>query len=92
MPAAEPARTRVPSTQHLVARRPIPGLFSPLNQRAGGTVPSVAPAPEHLQASDLPAYALSIEQASAQRLAADWPHEVTREWAWGGSRGAPIRR
>jgi subtilisin family serine protease len=42
-------------------------------------------------AEDLPAYALPVEYASELRVPADWPHAVTREWAWGGSRGEGVR-
>jgi subtilisin family serine protease len=42
-------------------------------------------------AEELPAYALPVEQASERRVLADWPHVVTREWAWGGSSGEGVR-
>jgi subtilisin len=42
-------------------------------------------------AEELPAYALPVEEAAERRILAEWPHPVTREWAWGGSRGAGVR-
>lgn len=41
--------------------------------------------------SDVPAWALDADAAERNRLATDWPHEVSREWAWGGSDGAGVR-
>ena len=42
-------------------------------------------------ASEIPAWALDAEAAEANRIAAPWPHAITREWAWGGSDGAGVR-
>jgi subtilisin len=42
-------------------------------------------------ADELPAYALQVEQAAERRVLTDWPERVTREWAWGGARGAGVR-
>ena len=39
----------------------------------------------------LPGWALETEEAEATRIQANWPHPVTREWAWGGSRGEGVR-
>jgi hypothetical protein len=39
----------------------------------------------------LPGWALEAEEAEATRVQANWPHPVTREWAWGGSRGEGVR-
>ena len=39
----------------------------------------------------LPGWALEAEDAAASRIRAEWPHPVTREWAWGGSRGQGVR-
>jgi subtilisin family serine protease len=38
---------------------------------------------------ELPAYALPVAEAAP--LLADWPHRLTRDWAWGGSSGAGVR-
>ncbi len=38
---------------------------------------------------ELPAYALTV--AAAKALRTDWPHGVTRDWAWSGSSGAGVR-
>ena len=40
---------------------------------------------------ELPAWTLAAEDRTAPPMAADWPHPVTREWAWGGSRGDGVR-
>jgi subtilisin family serine protease len=42
-------------------------------------------------AAEIPAWALDAEAAEANRIAAPWPHRVTREWAWGASEGAGVR-
>jgi subtilisin len=42
-------------------------------------------------ATEIPAWALDGEAAQANRIAAPWPHQVTREWAWGDSDGAGVR-
>src|SRR5262249_3884647 len=39
----------------------------------------------------LPGWALEVADAAASRIRAEWPHPVTREWAWGGSRGRGVR-
>ena len=39
----------------------------------------------------LPGWALEAEEAEATRIQTNWPHPVTREWAWGGSRGEGVR-
>jgi subtilisin family serine protease len=39
----------------------------------------------------LPAWSLPAGAAEAIGLAVDWPSEVTREWAWGGSTGSGVR-
>ena len=42
--------------------------------------------------SELPAWSLPADAVGAdRRCASDWPAEVTREWAWGGSTGAGVR-
>jgi subtilisin family serine protease len=43
------------------------------------------------QADHLPAWSMRADGAPRERLPADWPHAVTREWAWGGSSGAGVR-
>lgn len=40
---------------------------------------------------ELPAYALPVDEAAEQRIRADWPYPVSREWAWGESTGAGVR-
>jgi subtilisin family serine protease len=45
------------------------------------------PAPEHL----LPAWSLAAGAAESLELPAEWPGQVTREWAWGGSTGAGVK-
>ena len=65
-------------------RRPrVAGLFRPLAATA------VAHAAE--PAEELPAH--SLRRADFARIAveAEWPEQVTREWAWGGSTGKGIR-
>jgi subtilisin len=42
-------------------------------------------------APEIPAWALDAEAAEANRIAAAWPHPVTRAWAWGDSDGAGVR-
>lgn len=37
--------------------------------------------------SSLPAWSLSAADAGRIALSAEWPAQVTREWAWGGSTG-----
>jgi subtilisin len=39
----------------------------------------------------LPAWSLPAGAEKAIELAVDWPPEVTREWAWGGSTGQGVR-
>ncbi len=38
-----------------------------------------------------PAWSLRAGEAAALKVRADWPERVTREWAWGGARGAGVR-
>lgn len=40
---------------------------------------------------DLPAWGLAAEAVEPVELPGDWPDELTREWAWGGSTGAGVR-
>jgi subtilisin family serine protease len=40
---------------------------------------------------EIPAWALDAEAAERNRVQTDWPHHVTREWAWGGSDGTGVR-
>ena len=40
---------------------------------------------------ELPAWSLPAGRAEAVALPEDWPGEVTREWAWGGSTGAGVK-
>lgn len=40
---------------------------------------------------EIPAWALDVEAAAANRVSTPWPHDVTREWAWGGSDGSGVR-
>ena len=39
---------------------------------------------------DLPAWSLERDVARSERLAAVWPFENPRDWAWGGSSGAGV--
>ena len=41
--------------------------------------------------SELPAWSLPAAAAEEIALAVEWPAEVTREWAWGGSTGKGVR-
>ena len=41
--------------------------------------------------SDLPAWSLPAGATEQIALESDWPAEVTREWAWGGSTGKGVR-
>jgi len=41
--------------------------------------------------SELPAWSLPAAAAKDIALAVEWPAEVTREWAWGGSTGKGVR-
>ena len=41
--------------------------------------------------SELPAWSLPAAAAKGIALAVEWPAEVTREWAWGGSTGKGVR-
>jgi subtilisin len=45
------------------------------------------PAPERL----LPAWSLAAGTAESLELPTEWPGRVTREWAWGGSRGQGVK-
>ena len=40
---------------------------------------------------ELPAWSLPADASESIRMRAGWPEQVTREWAWGGSRGAGVR-
>lgn len=40
---------------------------------------------------DLPAWSLPDDAVERVDLPSDWPPEMTREWAWGGSDGAGVR-
>jgi subtilisin family serine protease len=40
---------------------------------------------------ELPAWSLRRDDPRTQGLTRAWPHEITREWAWGGSDGAGVR-
>jgi subtilisin len=60
--------------------------------KTGTNIADVANAPNREGAEALPAWSLrndAIEDLAD--LPANWPHRVTREWAWGGSRGTGIR-
>jgi subtilisin family serine protease len=39
----------------------------------------------------LPAWSLGRDEAAPPALPMSWPHEITRDWAWGGSAGAGVR-
>jgi len=41
--------------------------------------------------SELPAWSLPADAVGRIALATDWPAEVTRDWAWGGSTGKGVR-
>ncbi len=49
------------------------------------------PEPERAAAEPLPAWSLPAEAVERIALAVEWPDEVTREWAWGGSSGEGVR-
>jgi subtilisin len=40
---------------------------------------------------ELPAWSLPTDAVDGAGVPADWPDEVTREWAWGGSEGEGVR-
>jgi subtilisin family serine protease len=40
---------------------------------------------------ELPAWSLPVDALEAAGVVADWPDEMTREWAWGGSEGEGVR-
>jgi subtilisin family serine protease len=42
-------------------------------------------------AADLPAWSLPAHAAEQIALGVEWPEQVTREWAWGGSTGEGVR-
>lgn len=44
-----------------------------------------------VEEEELPAWSLRRDDPRARGLARAWPHEITREWAWGGSDGAGVR-
>jgi subtilisin len=39
----------------------------------------------------LPAWSLRRDDPRANGLSGSWPHQITREWAWGGSDGGGVR-
>src|SRR5438552_5543092 len=45
----------------------------------------------HESEEELPAWSLPASAGDSIRLPYDWPAQVTREWAWGGSTGAGVR-
>jgi subtilisin len=47
--------------------------------------------PEAAPERDLPAWSLPAGTAESLALPADWPGRITREWAWGDSRGEGVR-
>jgi subtilisin len=47
--------------------------------------------PQTHSADDLPAWSLPARAAGEITLPARWPEQVTREWAFGGSRGEGVR-
>jgi subtilisin len=49
------------------------------------------PEPERAAAEPLPAWSLPADAVEGIALAVEWPDEVTREWAWGGSGGKGVR-
>jgi subtilisin family serine protease len=40
---------------------------------------------------ELPAWSLPADAVEGISISADWPEQVDREWAWGGSTGAGVR-
>ena len=40
---------------------------------------------------ELPAWSLRRDDPRVRGLARSWPHELTRDWAWGGSAGEGVR-
>jgi subtilisin family serine protease len=54
--------------------------------------PEKEPEREREQAAELrPAWSLPAGEADKIRLPVEWPGEITREWAWGGSTGENVR-
>jgi subtilisin family serine protease len=47
--------------------------------------------PEPSAAESLPAWSLPSHAAQQLALGVEWPEQVTREWAWGGSTGEGVR-
>jgi subtilisin len=47
--------------------------------------------PEPSVAESLPAWSLPSHAAQQLALGVEWPEQVTREWAWGGSTGEGVR-
>jgi subtilisin len=46
---------------------------------------------ESERAEELPAWSLPDDAVARIEVAPDWPDEITREWAWGGSQGEQVR-
>src|SRR5262245_65464600 len=40
---------------------------------------------------ELPGWALEAEDGAPTPVRSTWPNPVTREWAWGGSKGRGVR-
>ncbi len=47
--------------------------------------------PARYTGESLPAWSLSAHAADQIALGVEWPEQVTREWAWGGSTGEGVR-
>jgi subtilisin family serine protease len=51
----------------------------------------MAQEPERYTGATLPAWSLPAAASEAIGVSVEWPAEVTREWAWGGSTGEGVR-
>jgi subtilisin len=55
------------------------------------TDPEPAAEQEHAQAAPLPAWSLPKDAVDRIAMPFEWPENVNREWAWGGSTGKGVR-
>jgi subtilisin len=53
--------------------------------------PRQEPEKEEQQPEVRPAWSLPAGEADRIRLPVEWPGEITRDWAWGGSKGENVR-
>ena len=49
------------------------------------------PEPVHEEEEELPAWSLPADAVDRIAIPVEWPAQVDREWAWGGSQGAGVR-